>query len=204
MYIWNRTNWQIENADNQYKPKLFKSNKLLSSTILSIGLIYHQYPSAEIWNPDMLRLTMMQINYAIKSGYINTKSDLIDILDDMDKMIQHMESLSNLGYKTMFGQQKAGESLDIYINEISINSEVIYIKSKEARIIYNKYDSPNYLRSSDYRVCDHAEIWLDNIMSHSTSISVKGDSARQRFFKNIYEDLDNYRAKALSLFDAYI
>ena len=114
-----------------------------------------------------------------------------------------MERVANRGEKVMFGSNQYSKGIDIYVNETVINSEVILITSDEYRIIYNKYDAPNYIRSDDIRVCDHAEIWMDQIISRSTRINKIGQGERGRFFKGLYSDLDDFKVKIISLYNSY-
>ncbi len=203
MYIWNKTSWRMPGMNDTFDPSIFTKDKSLAEVVKKVTTYYHSYPTTEIWNPDMMRMTMMQINYAIKGGLINNKEDLDAILSDMDKMVRYMEKISISGIKFIFGNKEQLCPVEIYVNELSVNSELIFIKSKDYKILYNKYDSPNYLRSDDQRICKHAENWISDIINLSVKISAVGQGNRQQFFKVINGDIYNFTKKTELLFAAY-
>ena len=76
LYMWNKISWGIAPLHNAYSPNLFNKKKRLNDTIEKVAAVYNQYTSTEIWNPDILRLSMLQLTYSVKSGFFDSKEDL--------------------------------------------------------------------------------------------------------------------------------
>jgi len=202
-FVWNRTRWNIPTKSNFYPKADLSTDRELHQIIGEITEFNNSFSSTEIWNPKMLQLTYMQLSYFIRSGSFQDIEDIMDIVNDIDKMLIYMQEVSNSGFKKAFGKKEVGERVNVYLNELVINSEMIYIKGEGLRLLYNKYDPPNYIRSSDSRICDHLDIWLDDVLNHCSLISEKGQRERNMFFRTLFEEHDSFRSKVEGMVKAY-
>lgn len=50
---------------------------------------------------------------------------------------------------------------------------------------YTAYCTPNFLKSSDTRLCDYTQNWFDNIPTKSTVLTLGSDKSRDGFFHEI-------------------
>jgi len=202
-FVWNKTRWNIPDTDNNYPKTDLSANRPIQKIIKQITGFNNSFSSTEIWNPNMLHLTYMQLSYFIRSGSFHDINDIMEIVDDIDKMLVFMQEISKTGYKKAFGKKEEESRVNIYLNELVINSELIYIKGQGLRMVYNKYDPPNYLRSSDSRICDHLDIWLDDVLNHCSLISEKGQRERNMFFRTLFEEHDSFKSKVEGMVKAY-
>ena len=201
-YVWNRTSWNIPTPNTLYDKSFFESDSKVNNTIKELTKFYTSVDTTEIWNPDMLNITMMQLSYFVRSGAFKNTEDIKNIIDDLFALIRYLKAMADSGKKMFASGQRTDREVYIYLNELSINSEVIYIKSPKYRIVYNKYDAPNYLRSDDDRICDHIETWLDSIINLSSLISKRGQRERDLFFKNLNDQLEHFEQKVNGLIKA--
>ena len=81
-----------------------------------------------------------------------------------------------------------------------ISSEIIYVTKDDYRIVYHAYDTPNYIRSDDPRVCDHMEDWFEKVINQSILISGQGERERDQTFRAFEKELEQYGEKL----DAYV
>lgn len=194
MYVWNRTSWHIPRTNHFYDKSLFTKDAELNDIRKKLVSFYNSYASTEIWNPDMLRVTMMQLSYYVRAGIFNNAKDIEDIIIDLEKLVIHMQECATLGKKLNFGESNIdAKDLHIYLNELAIGSEIIFVKSDVYSLVYKKYDSPNYIRSDDKRVCDHMDTLLDEIISTTSLISKRGQRERELFFRNTFMSLDRFQ-----------
>ena len=202
-FVWNKTSWHIPYPSSHYNKAFFSSDPQVTNIIKEITKTYTATPSTEIWNPEMLNLTMMQLSYYVRSGAFKKIEDIEEILEDIYKLISFMKRMSEEGKKMFANGQMSDKDLFIYLNELTINSEVIFITSPSYRLVYNRYDSPNHIRSDNDVICDHMEGWLDSIINLSTLISKRGQRERGLFFKNMFNQFETYEKKIEGMIKAY-
>lgn len=203
LFVWDKTNWNISPDLTQFSFSIIDNFPKLNEITQKILDIYLSYPSTELWNPDMLRLTMMQLSYYARAGVFQSPEIIREIISDMDKMLIFMKRNCDSGKKSFFGKEASSNEVEIYLNELVSNSEMIFIKSDNRSALYNKYDTPNYLFSDDKRVCDHIDGWLEKIVTKSTLISTRGKRDRDMFFKNAFEDLDIFLERMEGMIQTY-
>lgn len=195
MYVWNRTSWHIPRTNQFYDKELFDSDRELHKTREDLIATYNAYSSTEIWNPDMLRVTMLQLLYYVRAGVFKDDNDVLLILEDFNKLVVYLNEVAQKGKKLAFGKNNEdAKDLHIYLNELSISAEIIYIKANDFSLVYKKYDTPNYIRTDDVRVCNHMDTLLDEIIDRSALISKRGQRDRELFFANIYAAVDRFEA----------
>ncbi len=202
-FVWNQSRWKIPGTTKIFSKSDFQNNKNLEKAAYELSDIYTSYNSLEIWNTDMLRITYMQLKYFIRSGCFSTKHDIYDILSDIDKMLIHIKNVCESGYKLRFGDPAKKHEIKVYLNELSIATECIYIKSDIFRIVYNKYDAPNYIRTDNKYVCDAVEIWIEDIIHQSTLISGTGERDRNYLFKTMFDEFDLVKEKIEGLIKSH-
>ncbi len=201
MDIWNRLSWDIKDqilwdgidsgiGDNALNP-IFKN----------ICDFYFEFPTEEIWNSEMLRLTYMQIRYYVASGYLTDQKELNYLLEEIDQLITYLKDIAESGQKFFRKSDAPLSEIKIYLNQLNINSEVIFIQGDEYQLVYNKYDTPNYLRSADRRICEHMEWYLGNLKRHSSLISIHGAQQRNSFFRQMFEAHDRFRDRMNGLIE---
>jgi len=203
LFVWDKTNWDISPEVDKFSFNIVNTIPKLNELTQNVLNLYLSYPSIELWNPDMLRLTMMQLSYYTKAGVFKSAETIREIISDMDKMLTFMKKNCDSGKKSFFGKETSNNDVEIYLNELVFNSEMIFTRSDNRKTLYNKYDTPNYLLSDDKRVCDHIELWLEKIIQKSTLISSRGKRDRDLFFKNAFEDLDIFLERMEGMIKTY-
>jgi len=203
LFVWDKTNWGISPEVENFSFNIIDNIPRLNEITQNVLNQYLSYPSIELWNPDMLRLTMMQLTYYTKAGAFKSAEVIREIISDMDKMLVLMKRNCDSGKKSFFGKEASSNDVEIYLNELVFNSEMIFIRSDNRKTLCNKYDTPNYLISDDQRVCDHIEIWLEKIIQKSTLISSRGKRDRDMFFKIAFEDLDIFLERMEGMIKTY-
>lgn len=204
MYVWNRTTWKTssgidyydyEECQKRYAAILTATNEILK--------IYNSYESKEIWNLDILRMTIMQLSCCTRSRMFKNPEDIKHILLDIKKIIKLCEDTCESGNKTIYGQEEEGAPVQIYLNELAVNSEIIFIKSNRKSMVYNKFDTPNYIRTSNLGIIDFAENWLNDIVKQSTLISEVGHKDRNHLIKHLTQQITSFEERIHGMIKAF-
>jgi len=189
LYIWNITNWKIPNLSEYYAPESITNDPEIQHSARILYSLFNSFHSTEIWNPSMLETTIAQIRYLIQSNRITNPKHISDLIANLHALTNYLEQIANLGYKVNH-QNENKSTIEIYINELLTNAEIILIEAEGKSILYNQFDLPNYIKSSEPLVCDYAKGWLNNIISKSTSITKTGDRDKKLLFRKLNKSIE--------------
>lgn len=192
LFVWNRSIWNIPQYGEKYDFIHFDRDSELKSTIAEINDHYLSYESIDIWSTDFLNDTLSQLRYYAKMGVFAKREAPILILADIKKLINHLRNTAKSGCKMRFGSKEKHAAIDIYLNFTHTNPELIYIQSASNRMVYSSYLSPNYLRTTDPRICDYTSKWIDKAIEQSYLISKVGEIERESAFSNGMKALEGF------------
>ena len=68
-------------------------------------------------------------------------------------------------------------------------------KEIKNRVIYSSYLSPNYLRTTDERICDYTNSWMEKAIAQSSLISKVGEVDRENVFNFLNSIIDDMEDK---------
>jgi len=175
----------------------------LTRTVRKLQEHYDSYDSVDIWNKQIFTNTLQQLSYYIKAGVFQKEEEIYAVFNDIKKLLRHLKDVAEKGKKISFSSGQEKSDMKIYLNEVVISSEIIYVTKDDYRIVYHAYDTPNYIRSDDPRVCDHMESWLEKVTNQSILISGQGERERDRTFKAFQKELEQYGEKLDAFVTAY-
>ncbi len=189
MYIWSRTIWN--NPSHLEYP--FSINILSTSEnsklIVEIQKAFNQLHTIEFWNTSMIDSTIDQIRYAINSDLFSDKNDVTTLLDCQMRILEMMESIAAKGRK------ESGKRSEIYHAELVPTPTLIAVNSKEQKVVYNIYDSPNFMTSFSEKTFDYTLNLFEKMKK--SSLLLGEDRQRSRFFKHLKNKLDDAKAEFL-------
>lgn len=208
LYIWDLTNWQTQNENESQKGfsiDLYNENRAEFEQIRNEMLdSYLEYSGIEVWSSRLFDSLIEQLKFVINSMMISNKDDILVILDEMDTLFEYLKSCAVEGVKKSINTQKEGvKEITIYENQIIDNVNLIYAKTPKMQIIYSMLDSPNFIYSTDEKICEKAGIWVDNVLAHSRIISKEGTQNREKFFRLLDKRLEKARKEITALLDYY-
>jgi len=67
-------------------------------------------------------------------------------------------------------------------NEMVYTNNTILVTSDAASMLYTAFGNPNFLRSTDQRICNHTQDWFHNMLNKSERISQQSEKSRAWFF----------------------
>lgn len=203
LFAWNRTNWKIKQYGRDYNTAHYFDDVDLTKTVRRLQDHYDSYDSIDIWNKQIFTNTLQQLTYYIKAGVFKKVDDIYAIYNDLKKLLKHLQLVAEKGKKISFSSGQEKSKIAIYLNEVVISSEIIYVTKEGYRIVYHSYDTPNYIKSDDARVCNHMEKWLDKVINQSILISGQGEREREITFKVFEKELNQYGDKMEAFVKGY-
>ncbi|NOT36082.1 MAG: hypothetical protein HOP11_01750 [Saprospiraceae bacterium] len=163
---------------------------------------YYHFSGVEIWNFRMIDITIDQIKYFIPFKVFKNKNAAIEILDELEEFIYHLEKICTTGTKRFETKDALNKSnLKVYINEILNSNEVILVTSDQGDTVFSTIDTPNFIRTSETRMINHIKTWLKTTVKHSTQISGEGEKDRRIMFEKIHSKFQKAKLEIRSLLD---
>lgn len=197
LYVWGRTVWDFEYLrDRPFEVDLLPYSALQMTE--SMLKNYRDIPSTEMWSHNILDFTLNQIEYHVISGGFKEEKDALMLCDRLYDLVNHLEKMSAHQKKFMPGiepEDAAGASFGLYHNEMVYTNNTILVNTDTGSAIYTAFGNPNFLKSTDQRVCSFADYWFKNMEAKSVSISQAGEKGRSGFFKRLRRRIETVKKR---------
>lgn len=186
LYVWGSTTWNFE-----YLDKRKFSTDLLSYPTLQLNeelyKTYNTLPSTELWSLGILDNTLNQIEYISVIDRFEKPSDALLLCDVLTALMQHLKSMAKHGHKfsPKTSPHTGGGSFDLYHNELYSTNNTIFASTIAGQMMFTTYCNPNFLTSTDPRICEFTADWFKTIISKSNAISTHSDKGRNWFFSRL-------------------
>jgi hypothetical protein len=170
---------QISQSDLDHSLKMLKS--------------YLKFPTVELWSEETINSTLRQIIFYNDIGLFKTKQDIIDVLDDIRKVLEHIQKQAELGFKFFPGvSEPRGEkdNFKMYHNEVTLSENVVLLKLKNSNRVHIGHNVLNILTTNDEDFFQDSVQYIEKVMKNSTLISVSAEKERKRFFNMLYNKID--------------
>ncbi|MEN0004985.1 MAG: hypothetical protein AAF798_12600 [Bacteroidota bacterium] len=203
LYVFGRTVWDLD----YLRQRPFQLNLLSPHALELTAEVLHEYiqfPTVELWSYNIFDNTLNQIEYHMNSGQFANPEDALVLCDRASELVDHMCLMAEHGSKYKLGMDPAdGKSFELYHNEMIYTNNTIYVKSPIHRILFSTFASPNFLQTSDDRICDFIEDWFRKIRGKSNSISMQAEKSRNAFFNGLKRRISNVRKRLEVQLEAY-
>ncbi|MFM7764505.1 MAG: hypothetical protein ACKO6I_02495 [Sphingomonadales bacterium] len=159
-----------------------------SDVLTDITRRYQSIPTTEIWNEDTIKSTLQQLRFYWEAGFFKENETLFDILEDLEGVIEMASRQAETGKK--FNPAKGtftNTPFSLYISDLMIGNNHVYMSSGERTSSYIGYGSFNYLRTSNAVFNRQISGWLENLIAKSTLVSKVAEKQRNQFFKQAHK-----------------
>ena len=193
LYVWGRNIWDLEYLQRQaFHPDLIQHHAIeICNEILQS---YLQIDTKEMWSLNLFDNTLNQIEYYANTGGFRNESDALMLCDKLLELSRHMYGMAEEGKKySMQTPSIKYANFELSHNEMISTNSFIYLTSRHLRVLFSIYGSPNYMTSSDERICDYTENWIKKIQARSIPIIKDAAKDRNWFFKGIKRRIENTR-----------
>jgi hypothetical protein len=159
-----------------------------------ICTLFLQIKSIEVWNTDTFKSTFEQIKFYWEAGFFREKQSAFDVIEEFKNVIKMIEMQSEMGKKMNFkkGQFSQADFI-LYTSELMIGNNCVLIRADDKGACYIGYNTFNYMRTNNRFFNDQAEIWMRNLISKSTLVSMVSEKQRNQFFKSTINQIDALR-----------
>ena len=195
LYVWGRNIWNMEYLQEQtFHTGVIPFHAIeMSETILKK---YLSLSTTEMWSLNLFDNTLNQIEYYANTGGFKEETDALLLCDKLVQLAEHFSQMAAASKKLALHTKVGGYgNFTLYQNEMISTNNFIYVKSPRIKALFTVFGSPNYLRSSDERICKYTEEWLDKIEARSTPLTNHADRDRNWFFKGIKRRIDHTRTR---------
>jgi hypothetical protein len=196
MYFWAKTYLNI----HDFKGEQFEHDKISEKTFQTgkeILQIYNSMPSKEIYDIDLFRGFIRQIQYYYDAYLFKDPSYAIKLLNETSRLVAHLKDQLTIGKKFMYGTQAphTGNNYEVYLNETTNSDSTYCFKSDEKKGMYITHNMMNYLRTTDATYVKETEEILEKLMANSSLISIVNEKERNSFFHQLERIITAYKQK---------
>ena len=193
LFFWKRNVFDFPKLDEDHfnfnivsKSDLESSHEMLKN--------YLKVPTIELWSEETINSTLRQIVFYNEMGLFKKKEDIINILDDLKKVLEHIEKQAELGYKFYPEQNHLvngnRDNFKIYHNEITLSENVVLLKLANFNIVHLGHNVLNILTTTDEEFFQDSMRFVDKVIKNSTLMSVSAEKERKRFFNILYNKIN--------------
>lgn len=156
--------------------------------------VYQKIPTIEIWSEETLNPTLRQINFYNEIGLFEKKQDIIEILEDLKKVVDHIQKQAEFGYKFNSNSNHPlngnHDNFKIYHNEVTLSENVVLIKLENFNVVHIGHNVLNFLTTNNQSFFDDTLYFANRVMKNSTLMSVSAEKERKRFFNLLHHRID--------------
>lgn len=180
------------------QPQLIGQNyslELVHPDILNIAAevssAYNQMNTAEIWTEDSINATLRQVLYFVESGQFSSTDYALAVLDEVEEMVVKLQKKAERSSKTLDDQK----NFVLYNSEVRIGNNSILVETEKTRMVYISHNTFNSIRTESRAFCHETSLWMENLIRKSTPINDVSEKHRFRFFKVLFQKIDEVRGK---------
>lgn len=173
-----------------YQGKKFEFGLVPEKIVKLASECYEEYkrvPSLEIWTEETIFTATRQIEFYLQSGVFTSKSQALEVMEDVKAMVDHLEQCAERGNKEISDTE---ENFQLYCSDVVLGTNCIYVKSGDANYAYISFNTFNSLTTNNSEFCDETEHWIKNLVKKSTLISGVAEKQRYQFFSKLRRNLD--------------
>jgi len=196
LYFWKRKIFEFPDQNEEpFSFNLISENDLEHSLLMLKN--YLKAPTVELWSEETINSTLRQIDFFHEIGHFQSKQDIIDILDDIKKVLEHIQKQAELGFKFFPGTDNPTgdpDNFKMYHNEITLSENVVLLKLKNSNRVHLGHNVMNILTTNDEDFFQDSIQFIEKVMKNSTLISVSAEKERKRFFNILYNKINTFIA----------
>jgi len=149
---------------------------------------YNQLPSTELYSLNIVDHTLNHIEYLANIEGFENPEDALVLCDAVKDLMNHARNMAEKGMKFSPGTNPTegiNASFDLYHNELVSTNNTFLLKSPATKILYTTFGNPNFLMTTNDRMCDYADKWIQKTINKSTPISNYSEKSRAWYFNRL-------------------
>ncbi len=202
LYMWDRTIWGFEDTKHQpFNLEKQLQNKKLLQQIERIAEAYARIHCEEIWNINMLDVTLNQIQHSYLSGHFKDALQVRYMLTLLKQLCGKMQNIATLGLKKDSSDGSESAKISVWYNELIHNNAFVLAKLTDTqKVVFSVFDSPNFMYSMDDCIYQQSQTFFDKLKHLARRIDGVGqESARHLFFQRLNRKIETFQTELLEL-----
>lgn len=204
LFVYGLTTWEMEHL----KKRKFGFDLLdLQEEEMARATARHycSIESTDFWPSTILEQTLSQVEYMAYEGRFETIETAREICREILVMVEHSQAMAEVGRKFLPGQNPIEENgrFNLFYNELYGTNNTILSMTDVHYGLFTTFDTPNFLYTSDQRICQSMERWFGNLTRNSVSISQGAGSNRNFYFKRLNEKVQQSLKRLDLIYETY-
>jgi hypothetical protein len=156
--------------------------------------LYTTIAGEEVWNSQMFDITLNQIRYCLSAGLFQDPNDAKILIQSSKDLVAHFEMMVAKGRKTA---NKDAAPIKIWYNELFQNGMFILTETTSKRLIYNAFDVPNFMVSSNVEMYNVGLNFFNRMTAFSLDIMGVNEINRHQFFDRLNRKIELFEKELL-------
>ena len=176
LYTWGKSVWKLPFLENEkFSLDIFSANTI--KLIEKMNRIFMNIKSTE---------------FLLNNGDFEKEEDALMLCDTLTELTDHVSMMAKNGKKIIpnTDTELSKVPFELYHNELVFTNNTILLKSDVGNAVFSTFDSPNFLTTSDKRVVNHMDEWVQGIQYKSEYISIVSEKNRNQFFNHLRRKID--------------
>ena len=138
--------------------------------------------------------TFSQIRYALESGFFKEPKEADELIEQLKSGLQHVKSMVEQGKKRFLEDSETTQRADfkLYLSELPTNVHFL-VSQHNHQQLFSTFDNPNFMHTRNRAICNYTANWFENLQKKSVLISQSGNTARNRFFHRLEQEIDELK-----------
>lgn len=194
-FMWRRTLFQSKNpALTKFSFSEYMNDSPLQMQMRNMVNLYTTIDGEEVWNSHMFDITLNQIRYCLNAGLFQDVNDVKILMNNNKALIAHFEMMVVKGRKS---SDKNAAPIKVWDNELFQNGMFILTETTSKRLIYNAFDVPNFMVSSNVEMYKVGLSFFNRMSSFSLDIMGANEVNRHQFFDRLHRKIEIFEKELL-------
>ena len=204
LYVYGLTTWHF----SYLQEKKFSFDLLTPAdleTAESTSRMFCAIDSTDLWTLTILEQTLSQIEFMVHAGRFTSPDIAMAVSREVLEVVRHCRAMAEAGKKFMpgFTPSEANGNFNLFSNELAGTSNTILAISDHQYGLYNTLDSPNFIYTTNPRICRSVEDWFRNLLNESIALSVHSGMSRNIYFNKLEQRTEQHLKKMEYIFGSY-
>lgn len=196
LYFWQKSNLgfaslkDIKFSVDELPGKIKDLSRQIAENFITVNTI-------EFTTEECLNSILKQILYYNESGYFNRREDALSVCSDLHQLVDHQQKQAELGYKFMAGDPPVGRegNLKLYYNDIILADNTVMVRAGDSKATFITSNAINLMQTYNSDFFEYCYRWGRNLLSKSVPISGTAEKARNRYFRQLREQIERVAEK---------
>lgn len=196
LYIWGKTVWEFDYLkDKPFDFDVVSYHEKEMITDILNNFVY--LDTIELWSVNIVDNTLGQIEYFAETGVFKNPEDALVLCDKLTALVDRFKTMAKEGKKISEkeGATIEGGEFSLYQQEMLVTTNTILAKSPSITVLFNIFNNPNYLKTTDAQMCSYQEEWFQKAINKSTPLSMHNEKSRVQFFNVINRKIGAVRSR---------